>query len=174
MTRRDRTDEAAGAKLTYLPEHCDRFLLGYVERSGGEEKLACYGYQAAKAHLHELYSDSRRLYAELQLLESEQNSDSVMWLFRYARKELWSRINETGYKRWESLDRAVIGIGAVKRVEQGIVYNKALCVDILNSDTAASVLTPGRTQLDAINFVEEKIVKVDLQEGSPWFLTHIK
>lgn len=174
MALRDRVTELAGIDLEYLPSQCDSFLLGFAQRGGSSRPLACYGYQAAKAALWERYKDVRRLYAELQVLGNFYLDADVLWVVRYARKEMWRMIAEAGYKRWESLDRAVIGIGSVRGEVSGLVYNKSLCVDILRSDTVASVQDNARRQLDAISFIEDKVVGLDLCEYSPWFLTHVK
>lgn len=172
MSLQGRVAELAEAELTFLPGECDKFLLGYAVQGGTNAVRACYGYQAAKAAMLDRYRDSKRAYAELNYLMTDKDAGSVLWLYRYSRKVLWEIINRAQYKRWASLDKAVLGVGHLAGDPVGVVYNRALCVDILTMDTVSS--DPSATALDAINFVDDNVVGVYLQEYTPWFLTHVK
>lgn len=172
MTLKDRINEAAGMDLSYLSDRCDEFLIGYAELGGRTRTVACYGYQAAKAALTSRYEDPARMYVELQTVLVEAESSDVLMLTRYSRKELWRRIFEKAYNRWELMDNAVVGIGTLRNDVPRIVYNKALCVDVLLGSTA--VQDTARALTDAVTYVEDKVIGVDLGDNSAWFLTQVK
>lgn len=172
MSIRDRITESAGKNITFLPGECDKFLLGFAVRGGSDAPVACYGYQAAKAAMLDRYRDAERAYAELNAVLNGEQSEHVLWLYRYSRGVMWDIINREQFKRWESLDQAVVGIGELAGDPVGIVYNRALCIDIVAGNTTSS--NAASTQLDAIDFVNNSIVGIDLQERTPWFLTHVK
>ena len=170
---RDRIiDVAEDDSLRFMSSRYDKGLLGYVEEGGLGKKMACYGYQAVKAVLGESRATPERMYAELRLMEADDEFENVMLLTRYRPRVLWEIAGECRFKRWESLDRAAIGIGSIGYDEVGIVYNKALCLDILKFN---STPMSGEGSYDYItDFFNRSVMSVNLADSTPYFLTQVK
>lgn len=160
--------------LEFKPEFADKLLdkiwdpaiLGWAYNSHTKIETPAYGYQVMKAIALSEKMPAETIHLVLDLIEKR---DAVI-LKRMSYKPLVNRINKSGLKAWEMLDRAAVGVNF-----GSVCYLDDLCMDILRE---SGTKLPGETDMEEeirIRDQFEKTIKcADLGDGSPTFITVIK
>lgn len=172
MLNREKITEAVSCDLQFMDDRWDKALLGYAESGGpGRYILPCYGYQVMKSLLMGSGKYGGDLYVDLQLMMKDMPHEAPLILTKINRSSLWRTAEAERFMRWESLDRAVLGVGRIKYKTTGLIYSKPLCVDVLASTSAAA--DRNTKILNAINKLEEELIPVEAPRYTPWYLTPI-
>lgn len=177
MSLQKRIQDLAGCDLSFLDPYWDAALLGFVERGNGALRhvRACYGYQSMKALLKDKYMTPQQLYAMINKQFNDFNlKNAPVILTRYKRVPLWDHIRENNYPVWESFNKAILGLGYIGWNCTGVIYNKLLCTDILQTNQSTNNDSALMDNAHAITHIEEHIIPLDLGEFTPWFLTPVK
>lgn len=180
MTKREKIENSlpSGVSLSkyYLDDSLDKALLGYVERGGGSNYLLpCYGYQAIKAVLKEQNYSGAEMYEKMkELIPYSDNVALPLILTKYKKEDLWAKIRSLKLNRWEGLNSAIIGLGTIGYRNTGVVYNKVLCVEVLEDTSSGLSSNESDDVISSIRKLEENLVPVDVGKYTPWYLTPIK
>lgn len=177
MSLQKRIQEIAECDLTFLDSFWDPALLGFVERGNGQQrhKKACYGYQGMKALLKSKHMTPEQMYAHINnQFNSFSFKETPLVLKRYKRIPLWDLIRENNYPLWESMNKAILGLGFIGWQCTGVVYNKILCSDIVQANQSTNNDNVLLDSAQATALLEDHIIPLDLGEHTPWFLTPVK
>lgn len=166
--KRERIDDLAEKALQYADDKWDKALLGYVEDHSGTI-MPCYGYQALKVLSKKYNSDYASAFSAVNNLASEGH----FILHRLNERVLWETIKAHNTPRWASLDKAILGLGKSGWTDAGVVYNRALCINIFSSMQAVSSGSAMDNYTQAINFIDNCIIPVAIGDPSPWYLTSV-
>lgn len=165
---RDRINDLAEKNLTYADKKWDKALLGFVERYDGTV-LPCYGYQALKVLASTRLASDGAYKAVMSVI-----GDGHFVMHKLGKTELWDVIRENRLPRWEMLDRAILGVGQLGWSDQSVVYNRALCTQVLSEIQSVSSDKKMAASSQAILFFDTCIAPVQLGPNSPWYLTVIQ
>lgn len=168
--------ELAECELKFLHPDWNSALLGFAERGTEEGRyvLPCYGYQALKAIASQKTSNPEEIYKLITGAIYDAPKEKPLIVTRYNHKALWRQVRLYKYPRWQYLDKAIIGLGREGWENSGLVYNKALCCDILVGNQSTLETNPMVLKANARKTLDETIIPVSLGDYSPWFVTQIK
>lgn len=162
-----RLNELAGEQLKFASPEWNAALLGFVENWAGT-KLPCYGYQALKASIATKYKP-----ADMYRVLNTFTNEGHFILHRLSSKALWSYVLDTRLPRWESLDRAALGLGYRNYNVLGLVYNRTLCISEIAAIQAVSDENPMANYAQAVEFITDNIIPNSLGTRTPWYLTPV-
>ena len=176
MPIRENINELAESNLSYFDPSWDKALLGFVERAGDNRYVAaCYGYQAMKAILKDKGCTPQQIYVRLGIVRnSMRDATSPIILTRSSRRPLWRIIREENYPIWDTLNKAILGLGYEGNTCGGVVYNKPLCTSLLQEAQSTNNDNATMDYAQALHFLDESIIPVSLGKYTPWFLTPVK